>query len=195
MNKLKENILTIITSVLLFAIVTLGGFYGVLNQKLQQAKTTGGFGFSSDQSFLITRGTATIKAGDPQATTTVVYLKTNDTASSTIIGYAGSADKVDLNLQAVASTSGTSVLQIFTYTSPNRIDWYKGDCYNVASTVLVTHSPSACIGSWTITGGGTQTLNVALGDVQSKYFKVDFGVTGANASLWAEARPRDLTPN
>ncbi len=195
MNKLKENILTILTSVILSAIVMLGGFYGVLNQKLQEVKTVGG-GFSSDQSFTIVPGSsATQKAGDPQASSSVIYLGVGNTASSSIIGYAGLADKVDLNMQAVASTSGTSKLQIFVFTSPNKIDWYKADCFSVASTVLVTHSATACINEWTITGSGTQTLNIPLGDVQSKYFKVNFGVTGANASLWAEARPRDVTPN
>lgn len=162
-------------------------------QKLEQ--NIGG-GFAIDQAYYLTAGTGVVmRDGASEATTTPAYLTTTDTATSTIKGFAGRATNIDLYLGATASTSATSKLQYFVSFSPNNVDWYKEDCSSIDSTVLVTHGATSCVHQWTITGTGYQTKNITIGATQAKYFKIDFGVTGANASLWASAIPRDENPN
>lgn len=161
----------------------------------QKAQNVGG-GFAVDQAYYITPGTGTaMGAGAAEATTTPAYLTTADTATSTVKGFAGRATNIDLYLGATASTSATSKLQYFVSFSPNNVDWYKEDCSSIDTTILVTHGATACVHQWTITGSGYQTKNITIGATQAKYFKIDFGVTGANASLWAAAVPRDENPN
>lgn len=182
-----------------FAIVMVGAAIGgclyLINTLQQTAKSFGG-GFDISSGYYLLPGSGVAGGvGEPSASTTVLYLRTSDTATSSITGFSGLSTSIDLNLMSVASTSGTSVLQYQVYFSRNRIDWFKEDCYSPDSNVQVTHGPTACIHRWVVTGAGSQTKNVSIGTTQSKYFKIDFGVTGANASLWAVAVPNEQTPN
>lgn len=187
--------------ILVGACAYVGGFaYRAAVEPEQKVETpVGGGGFSLDQAYYFQGSgavtAATTSAGEISATTTLSWLATNQTSTSSIQGFTGRATGIDLNMLAVATTSGTSKLQFFVYFSHNKIDWYKEDCSSVASTVLVTHGASACVHEWTITGAGTQSKNITIGATQAKYFKIDFGVTGANASLWAMAIPKEVTPN
>lgn len=183
--------------------IMLAGVVGLLlilliasQAKLPEKVQSLGGGFAIDQAYYITAGTDTaMQAGAAEATTTPAYLTTANTATSTIKGFAGRATNIDLYLGATASTSATSKLQYFVSFSPNNVDWYKEDCSSIDTTILVTHGATACVHQWTITGSGYQTKNITIGATQAKYFRIDFGVTGANASLWAAAVPRDENPN
>ena len=170
------------------------GILGLTNNEIAEPNVGGGF--SIDNAYYLSTTGGTFEAGEKSATTTEVFIATTNTATTTITGFTGRASTIDLNLQLTASTTATK-LRWFVSFSPNNIDWYKEDCSSVDSTILVTHGASACVHEWTPADAVASTTrkNVTIGAAQAKFFKVDFGVSGANGALWAQAIPKEDTPN
>lgn len=188
-----KNIL-LIGSAILATLMAGFALYLQVNSPVQ-ANTLGG-GFSLDQAYYLTPGSGVAsQAGETMATTSVSFLKTTDTASSTISGFVGRANSIDLYMITTASTSNTTKYQFSLQYSHNNIDWYNEDCSSVDSTILVTHGASGCIHEFTPSSTSRSGKNISLGIPQAKYFKINFGVVGANGSLWAIVVPREENPN
>ena len=168
------------------------------------AQNVGGAGFSIDQAYYLASagtgsGFATTTPGEASATTTVTYFLPSS-ATTTITGFTGRADQIDLNLLAVASSTATVWLYTVQF-SPNYVsstgngDWYNEDCSTITSNTVITHGASACSHTWTPGTAVTQKKNFSIGTTQSKWFRINFSVNGAGGSLHAQAIPRDVVPN
>lgn len=134
------------------------------------------------------------------ATTTLSYLATSDTASTTAVYDINKIPATDLNLMFTASTTGTSKL-IHSYAfstgngcdaTPAGCDWFFEDGKEANSTSLSTHAPRRVIHSWTPVadnascGDACFTKSVGIPDVRAKWMRIYFGVRDANGALWHE---------
>lgn len=163
-----------------------------------------GAGFSIDQAYYLASqstgaGYATTTPGEASASTTITYFLPSS-ATTTITGFTGRADSIDLNLNEVASSTATNWLYTVQF-SPNYTsatdngDWYNEDCSSITSNVVITHGATACIHTWTPGTTANLKKNIGIGTSQQKWFRVNIWVTGAGGSMYAQAIPRDVTPN
>lgn len=163
-----------------------------------------GGGFDISNSYYLSAGGtgagyATTTPGEASATTTVLYFSTAS-ATSTITGYIGRADKIDLSLLEVASTTSTAWLYTVQFShnyvsSTGNGDWFNEDCSSISSNTLVTHGATACIHSWTPGTTATLKKNIGIGATQAKWFRVNVWASAAGGSLWGQAIPSEPTPN
>ena len=167
-------------------------------------------GFAPVERYHMTGPAATITAGAIEATTTKIFLATTAAASTTITYPAENADQMDLTLRAVASSS-LGTLRWTTYASDNYIpatgygDWYPISVATTTGTrdALEVVPVSEPVVSWSLstsTGPVCFTNEVCRHIVitnpgYAKYIRVNFGVTGSNASVWGYAVPRRAVPN
>lgn len=164
----------------------------------------GGAGFSIDQAYYLASagtgaGFATTTPGEASASTTITYFLPSS-ATTTITGYTGRADKIDLNLNEVASSTATNWLYTVQF-SPNYTsstgngDWYNEDCSSITSNVVITHGATACIHTWTPGTTANLKKNIGIGASQQKWFRVNIWASAAGGSLYAQAIPRDVIAN
>ena len=200
MEKLKENIASILAVAVLFSIVQLGSLYGVLNRyKINNTQPLAG----SSYSFLETTRSAA-------ATTTRSYLNSSagPNASTTAIFKIDRAVDLDLNLVATASTTNSRLVYAFAFSNnytgtcstANAVcsttgngDWFFEDGTSVDSTTQVTHGSGRVNNPWVLNASSTEscgamcfTKNVSIPDVRATYLKIYFGSTVADASIWYE---------
>ncbi len=186
------------TILLAFAVITGGVFTAskLSNHPVAQDASLGG-SFSIDSRSYITGGSGTsVQVGEPAASTTVAFLTTANTATSSITAYAGTSDAFEMNLLGTASSSSSN-LQYWIYYSDNKIDWYAEDgvLQTVGGAGRFDHASTTIAHNWT-PGVTTRTgKHVVIPVSIGKYVKVDFGVTGANMSLYGYVAPRAYVPN
>jgi hypothetical protein len=150
--------------------------------------------FAFGQKSYLTPGAGTLsQAGAVEASTTVTYLRTSDTASTSITAFVGDSGSVHIDLQ-IQGSSTASVLNQYRYFSDNGIDWYAEDLTTVSSNVLVAHASTTPVRTWQPSTTVVTRKHMVI-DTNAKYVKIDFGVTGGNASLYAVAVPKQETPN
>lgn len=195
MEKLKENILTIIVSVVLTGIVFLGGIYGFLNK--QSGNQLSGMNFLET-----TRSAA--------ATTTTAYLNSNAalSASTTAIFKIDKAVDLDLNIIAVASSTNTRLSWAVAFSNnysgtcstANAVcsttdngDWFFADGESVDTTTLVTHGAGRVENFWALNSSTTEscgtmcfTKNFDIANVKATYMKLFIGSRVTDASVWYE---------
>ena len=127
------------------------------------------------------------------ATTTLVWQPTAS-ASSTLACFSGQAESIDLNLYFVASSS-SSALQFQVAFSNNNVDWYYDNGTNVSSNVLAQLGATPLMRTWTPGITGTSTKNITITPTASKYIRVEFKTTGANAAYYAQMILKNNTNN
>lgn len=150
--------------------------------------------FSFGKNNYVSAGTGTlVTAGAVEATTSPVFLRTTDTATSSITAFVGDSGSVHVFLQFNASSS-VSVLNELRYFSDNGIDWYGENLETVTTNILVANSSTTPTRTWQPSLAGTSRKTEVI-NTNSKYVKIDYSVTGANGSLWAVAVPKQETPN
>lgn len=190
MHTLKTNNIVKIAAVL--AVLGLLAMSALIGYSRAQADA-----FAFGKTATITAGSGTAQqAGDAAATTTVTFLQTSSTATSSITNLVGDASAFHLDLQATASSSAT-VYQYWIYYSMNGIDWYPE---NFTVTSPTSGSQVALEASTTVPhnwspGTTAVTRKHVVVPVEGKYVKVDFGVTGANGSLWGGLTTKQETAN
>lgn len=209
-----------LTSIVIAIVVAFSGSYAAfvgINRLAspEDSDVSVGGGVTQGQRYYITAGTGlSTHAGDPSASTTKVYLQSTATgaASSTITGVMERADSIDLNIRAIASSSAANLVFVREF-SDNKYDWYAFDeaTTTVANAIPIGHDSTNILHSWNLStttqlpcGGGysqpsaTSTevcKHIELKGGYAKYFRIKFWVTGANASVWAYAVPRESVPN
>lgn len=165
----------------------------ILNQLSSTAEAAGGF--SIDQEFYLTPGSGvSVQAGEVTATTSVHFLRTTDVATSSVSGFVGRGGQLALDYIFTASSTAT-VLTENRYYSDNGIDWYAEDLTTTSTNILVAHSSSTPAHTWTPQTTLTQKKHTVVTDVQAKYFKYEYRISGANGSLWVQATPKAENPN
>lgn len=168
------------------------------------SQNVGGAGFSIDQAYYLPAqpsgaGYATTTPGEASATTTIHYFSTAS-ATTSLTMWSGRATTIDLNLIEVASTTATNWLYTVQY-SPNYVsatgngDWYNEDCSSITSNVVITHGATACIHTWTPGTTVQQKKNIGIGVAQEKWARINIWASAAGGSLYAQAIPREVTPN
>lgn len=201
MTKFISRAITIAVSVALCGALLFGAYIGINrlagpDPALQS--WLGGSGFSLEAAQYIEPGSGTLdiatRAGNPSATTSVVYLRTSDTATSSISGVYSRGEKVSLNILFNASSTA-SVLNAYPYVSHNGIDWFGYDCVTATSNILTTHGSTTCVQTWNpqIAGMSRKTMEFSL--PPAKWYRIDFGVTGANATVWMQGVVKEVVPN
>jgi hypothetical protein len=130
-----------------------------------------------------------------RATSTPTFLTTAGSAA-TLVCFTDGASSVDLNLSLTASSTATA-LTWKQYFADGR-ESNTGDCYSTAncnwfgedaattSSLTVTHASTTLTHSWKPDVTTNVTKNVLVSPVASRYFRVDFTVTGANGSVWVQ---------
>lgn len=184
---------TIVEALIVVLIVALLGF-AFWYSKQPAAPTGGGFTVSGQQYHITAATGVKQRDGEIEATTTVAYLQTGDTATSSITAFGGRATSADFDLVATASSTASRILYTLQF-SPNGDDWYNEDCSSVTSDVLVTHGAAPCTHTWTPGTTALSYKNFSISGIQSKWFKVKISVTGANASVYGTAVLNEPTPN
>lgn len=135
-------------------------------------------------------------SGNNYSTTSVRYLNTTDTSSSTLVAYTLGAEAIDLNVQ-VAASSTASVLT-FSYefsngkgnidcvATPTQCDWYGERAYTVDSTVQSTIGAQTMRYLFTPGVTSTTTANVTIDRIGAKYTRIKFGASSANLAFFAQ---------
>lgn len=188
------------TLLVLFVAIAYGFLFTVVHAA---SGNLGGQGISNEQKFFLTPSASNSRdqgAISVTATTTKVYLNTTDTASSTITGNFDKGNQLDLFVVAVGSSSAATLRFVQEYSS-NAIDWYPtsqatGVEISPLSTT-VTESPYTFSLSTTTNPvpGNSVLEHFVLRGSSGKYFRIRFGVTGANASVFGYASVQEATPN
>lgn len=157
-------------------------------------------GFSQGGNFYIESAGAgsAIDAGDVNATTTKAYLVTTATASTTVVGSLGRADRLVLNVQSMGSTSAAT-LNFTIDVSNDKIDWFVFDQATSTSNSPTLHQAIQPVHTWTVAttseSGVHARRSFTFKDLAGKYFRIRFGTTGANQAIWVNAIPLENTPN
>ena len=149
--------------------------------------------------YITSAGTGnSIKAGSENATTTVTYLSTAATASSTLQGSLLGSDELILNVISTGSTSAATLIMALDV-SDDAIDWFRVPEKTATSNALQTYAPVDTVHSWNVATSSGQVEARAqfkfLVDNVAKYYRVRFNTSGANQAIWAEAFPREVVPN
>jgi|TARA_Y100000310_G_C20684969_1_gene818394 hypothetical protein len=130
--------------------------------------------------------TEAVNIGNTAVTTTpAVYLETGS-ASSTLSFNCDEASQIDLNLLVVASSTASKVQWEYSFSDDNAVFYFE-DGRTVDSKVSVTHGQSALQHYWTPATTATTTKNITVTPVASKYCRVGFSVSGANAGILGSA--------
>lgn len=132
--------------------------------------------------------------GQLTSTSTVTFLKTTDTASSTITGSMQGSTNLAVNFLAVASST-SALFNIAVDTSEDLIDWYPVDISALTATNEAALNGVDGIWPWTPGVTARTGKTIVFPGVAGKYYRVRVGVGAANASLWAMARPIVPIPN
>ncbi len=164
-----------------------------------EAQNTAAPFMAGTESFLVSPSGTNVAAGRIEATTTKHSLLTT-TASSTLSGYLGRADQIDLKLRAIASSSLAS-LRYSVFVSDNNIDFYPIDTATTTTQNPQLVTSGTIVNTWnlsTSTSGSQCSGNAAevckditIRNIYSKYFKIHISVEGASAAVWAKAFPRE----
>ena len=199
-NITKKQIITSV-GILLAAMVLFTAYTVAFSMFAQRAdaQSTSGSAFSPSQRYYLTAGTGSAtESGEISATTTDIFMSTAATASSTIQGQLNRGDQINLFVRGLASSSAAN-LNWVVETSENNIDWYPVDSatsttdlqqvVNVGDTKynwgLATSTDSNC-------ATNTVCKHVTIGqDLYANYFRIRFGITGANAAVHAFAHIRE----
>ena len=111
-------------------------------------------------------------------------------ASSTLETSTDNIDQIDLNLWVVASSTSAKVNWNLEF-SHNGDDWFGEDGLTVTSDVLVTHGSNQLMHTWTSGKTATNTTNITITPVASKFMRVNFNSSNAQSWIWAELIKRE----
>lgn len=197
-----ETINKILGGAVLLAAVLLG-FYASL--AYAQNQNLGGNAFDIKTKFFLSAGSGvSTDAGELSATTTKVYLNVGDAASSTIRGFLGRGDQLDMNLRARASSSASTLIYAIDV-SDNGLDWYSLE--EVATTTSgyrysgigeSRHFWNMSTSTSPICGTNEICRHIVLPGSYSFYgqfFRIRFGVEGNNAAVYGYAFAHEPVQN
>lgn len=163
-------------------------------QQTYEMERTGGGASVLNKFYLTSNVGGSTQSGEISATTTRTYMKSTQSASSTLVAYTERAESLETNLTAEASTTAT--IYAWSYqSSDDGITWYEKSCAADTSNVLQTYGPGACIHSWTPGTTATSTKSVTISTLGSKYTRVKFGTMSANGALHVLGITKEQNPN
>lgn len=204
-----KNITAFLSALIVAAIVGVIGTMvyidGHKSQNQEQQKAFAGNAEALGQiSYLVAGSGNSQDSGLVSATTTRSYLVTTATASSTISGFLGRANRIDINLRAIASSTAAR-LNWALDTSPNGVDYYPYEFGSFSTTsppfVLATgdaqYTWSLSTTSATIAACGTNEIckHAVIDNVYAPYYRIRLNVSGSNASVWGMAQVIEPLPN
>ncbi len=192
---------TVIAFVLCIALMAIGALWATHTfVPTAEADATAGVFGPGTESFLVSGG-ALVQPGQIAATTSKHYFTAAVTASSTLSGYLGRSNQIDLKVRAIASSSA-AILRFTVLTSDNNTDFYPIDFATTTTPNLSMVTSGAIVSSWSLatsTSGSAcaQNINevckdITIRNVYSRYFKILISVEGANAAVWAKAFPLEF---
>ena len=196
MNKLKEKSLSLlVTALLVITSVSMTWTVTAMKSLADMMKKNQNTELAGSANILSRWGT-----GSP-ATTSPQYLSTSSATSSLMIA-TGNADSIDFNILGVGSTSAATLLYRVSFSNSGtcplgNADWFSEDGRTISSNTLVTHGAGPVthlqsLATSSLPVASNQfTKNIVITPVASNCMKVDYSITGANASLWTELALRE----
>lgn len=175
-------------TLVLISIVILCIGVGLWLNKPEQSKSDQGLG---------SRTVKTSKYLGSSATTSPTYL-TAGSATTSLAFASNDAESIDLNLIATASSSSATLQYTIEFSNSvncpdGNADWFPEDGYTNTSNTLVTHGNGARLHSWNLATSTNAVAsnftrkNLSITPVASACTRINFSLSGANSSLWAEA--------
>jgi len=125
----------------------------------------------------------TTYCNDTAATTTLSYLTTSSASSTCFVKVAG-ADSVDVKWIMNASTTASRMQYVvyFADEEGNARTWYPEN--NFISTIsAVTYTPRKVLRNFTPGIAGTTYHNQEVANINDRWMKVEYKLTGANAGV------------
>lgn len=188
----------VLAAIALFGFVALTSLVMVQTAREADAQSNGS-SITPSQRYYLNAGTGSVaEAGEPSATTTDIFISTGATASSTIQGQLNRGDQINLFVRALASSSAAS-LNFVLETSENNVDWYPVDSATSSTDLPNVIASGDTKFTWSLATStdsncATNTVckHITVGsNVYATYFRIRFGITGANAAIHAFAHVRE----
>ncbi len=173
-------------AIITLCVLTIGlGMYTNLRSKINESIPTVSGGFTS---------TLCDNNNNSGATTTLQYLATASTASTTLTCYTDGADQIDLDLFAVASSSSSGLVWNVSYSNNNK-DFYYENGTTVTSNVVSTEGPVPLTHVWSPATAATSTKDVQIKTVNAKYTRIEMHAVGAGFGLYEALIDKNIIRN